>query len=320
MSTSAKPSGSRVVAAQHGERHRQILNREPGRVEDGDLLGAAAALGGSVEHRTELGHGLAREGARLDGVHELAVVARLLPVVAEDANARQLLDCDLGFPGAVRAHQAHVLAGPERAGTVDELVARRHRRHQVGSQRFLATRSDRGTQVVGRNAGTLRVDVPEQRLVSASHERAGRRPPVDARPDHGSALCIRPPERLRRQDGGGAGPQRGDRAGVQGGPQHPVRGVGDEHDPAHCRQPLLRVAREGRDPLEQCVPAAERRHRPEVTGGVGRDVDLRRHRPLAPGVRDEGCANRLDRGLGRDGRLDVAGREERYGGQAPRRP
>jgi hypothetical protein len=42
------------------------------------------------------------------------------------------------------------------------------------------------------------------------------------------------------------------------------------------------------------VSGAEGRHRAEVAGGIRRHVDLRRHRPVAVCVRDEGAANGFD--------------------------
>ena len=52
------------------------------------------------------------------------------------------------------------------------------------------------------------------------------------------------------------------------------------------------------------MAAAERRHRAEVSGRVVRDVDLRRHRPLAACVSDECVAHGVDGALGRDRRFD----------------
>ena len=80
--------------------------------------------------------------SRLDGGGQLASVARLFPVVAEDAPARELLDRDLRLAGAVCAHQAHVLARPQRARRQQHLASRRHGREQVGCERLLA-RCDR---------------------------------------------------------------------------------------------------------------------------------------------------------------------------------
>src|SRR5439155_12571814 len=76
-------------------------------------------------------------------------------------------------------------------------------------------------------------------------------------------------------------------------------------------QALRRVAREGRDPLQRGMAPAERRHGAEVPGRVSRDVDLRRHRPLAARIGDERIAHGLERTLRRDRGLDVASRQKR---------
>src|SRR3989442_1477037 len=51
---------------------------------------------------------IAPDHPRLDRVHEVPVVARLLPVVAEDTHAGELFDGDLRLSRPVRAHQARV--------------------------------------------------------------------------------------------------------------------------------------------------------------------------------------------------------------------
>ena len=64
------------------------------------------------------------------------------------------------------------------------------------------------------------------------------------------------------------------------------------------------------------MATTERWHCAEVAGGVGVHVHLRWHRPLAARVRDERIANRLERALRRDGRLDGGAVEERDVGKA----
>src|SRR5262245_30509199 len=84
-----------VLALDRRERDREILDREPGRVEGRDLVGSRAPLRVTGEDRAELGHTVPLELPGLDRVHELAVVARLLPVVREDPRPEQLVDGDL---------------------------------------------------------------------------------------------------------------------------------------------------------------------------------------------------------------------------------
>jgi len=102
----------------------------------------AAAGRDPRQHVAELGHVLAAEHAGLHRVDEIAVVARLDPVVAEDADARQLADGDLRLPRPVGAHQARMLAWAERPHVEHDLAPGRHRHEQIRRERFLAARSD----------------------------------------------------------------------------------------------------------------------------------------------------------------------------------
>ena len=76
------------------------------------------------EHGADPSHVALAEQARLDRVRELAAVACLLPVVAEDARARELAGGDLGLARPVGAHQAHVLPRLQRAVREQHLVTR----------------------------------------------------------------------------------------------------------------------------------------------------------------------------------------------------
>ena len=87
----------------------EVLDGEAGRVEDRDLVLVAAALLLAGEDAAELGDVLALQPV-VEGVRDLAVVARLLPLVANDAGAQELLDGDLRLARPVGAHEAHVLA------------------------------------------------------------------------------------------------------------------------------------------------------------------------------------------------------------------
>ncbi len=97
---------------------------------------ASASVGRSRQDRAELGHVLSRHGACFDGGGELAAVARLLPVVAEEVRAPELLDRDLGLPGPVGAHQRNVLARLERVHRVEHLDSWGHRDHHLARERL----------------------------------------------------------------------------------------------------------------------------------------------------------------------------------------
>ena len=143
---------------------------------------------------------LALERTGLDRVSELAVVACLLPVVAEDVRSHELFDRDLGLAGTVGAHQAHVLPCPERARLEERLVPGRDRDADVCRERLLAGGGHARAQFRRRLARPLLVEVPEQHFAPAGDERPRGRAAVHARADHGS----RPradAERLGREHG-----------------------------------------------------------------------------------------------------------------------
>src|SRR4029079_13439244 len=77
-----------------GQRDGKVLDGEAGAVEDRDVVRRLTAGGRVREDVSELGHLLARDLARLYGVHELAVVAGLVPLVVTKANQRQIIDRD----------------------------------------------------------------------------------------------------------------------------------------------------------------------------------------------------------------------------------
>ncbi len=236
-------------------------------------------------------------------------MARLLPLVAEDPRARDLGDGDLGLAGAVGAHQADVLARLQRPLRQQDRLPRRHGHDHRSGERLGLARS-RADPELGRD-GTrpLPVDVPEQDVAAPLLEARRGRAAVDARADHRCRTGAA--ERLGRDRSGGAGPQRRHRAGVQHGLDDAGLGVREDDETAHGREAPSRVARERRDPLQQRVAAAERRHGAEVARRVVGDVELRLHRPLAARVGDERVAHRVVGATGRHRRLDVAGREER---------
>src|SRR5919201_1845296 len=100
-----------VCTFHRGEGDGEILDCQPGAVEGRDV-GLGQTTGRRLaEHVAELCHILTRDRTSVDGVNEFPVVARLLPVVTEDASAGELGNCDLGLARPVGAHQAHVLAG-----------------------------------------------------------------------------------------------------------------------------------------------------------------------------------------------------------------
>ena len=199
------------------------------------------------------------------------------------------------LPGPVGAHQRHVLARPERALGEQHLVPGRDRDEQVCGRappRATAQLPRRAPRATCRARSSFTSQSSTCR--PAREERPRRRPPVHAGADHRGRRRVRTAERLGREHRGGAGAERRHRRRVEHRSQLAVLRVRQQHDAGHRRQPPLRVAGKRRHPLEQRVPSPERRHRAEVARRIVRDVDLRRHRPLAARVRDERRAHRFD--------------------------
>ena len=87
----------------------------------------AAAVGLAAEHAADVRDPVARDDARLDACGQLAAVARLLPVVAEEVGAGELADRDLRLAGAVGAHHRDVLPVAQRSLGEEQLAARASR-------------------------------------------------------------------------------------------------------------------------------------------------------------------------------------------------
>ena len=96
-----------------------------------DAHHAPAALRPALQHREFL----AAEPKQMFR-RELAAVARLLPVVAEEVRATELVHRDLRLPGTVGAHQRDVLAEPQRARGVQHRRTGRDGDDDVGAERL----------------------------------------------------------------------------------------------------------------------------------------------------------------------------------------
>ena len=107
-----------------GDRDREILHREAGRVEHRDVVVGCAPRLGAEKNPAELGDVGALEPPRVDEPGDVAVVARLRPLVAHDSCPEQLVDLDLGLARPVRAHQAHVLTRSKHPLDEDGLPSR----------------------------------------------------------------------------------------------------------------------------------------------------------------------------------------------------
>ena len=160
-------------------------------------------------------------------------------------------DCDLGFPRAVRPHQARMLARAKRALSREDFVTGRHGHDQVGCERLVPACGD--------IAPSSSAAADSARLSSTS-QRSGCRPraakvraaalPLIPAPITAARLGVRTPERLGRQHRSGARPESGDRPGIEDRLERSVRSVREECKPHHGRQAVRGVPRKGRHPLQ----------------------------------------------------------------------
>ena len=93
------------------ERDREVLDREPRRVERRDLLLALTSGRRAGEHVAELGRPVSRSSLPAS----TAWTSSPLWLACSQSSAKirvreELADCDLGLARAVGAHEAHVLA------------------------------------------------------------------------------------------------------------------------------------------------------------------------------------------------------------------
>ena len=204
-----------VRALDGGERDREILDREPGRVECRDLLVGAPTFGRAGQHCAELRDVAFGHEPRVDGVRELAAVGGLLPVVREEAATQQLPVGRLRLAGAVGAHQRHVLAGPERPLGQQHLVAGRHGHQQVGGQNLIGRRRDARAELLRDRSGAGGVDVPQEHVAAARGERARGRAAVHAGAHDGGRRRIGAAERLGGKHRRRARAKRRHRRGVE---------------------------------------------------------------------------------------------------------
>ena len=121
-------SSSSLGSRDARDRDREVLDREPGRVEHRRVVGDSRPGASPASTAPSCVTSLAVDQAGLDGMREVSRVACLFPLVAKQPQSRagplgsdllpvvaeprrgELRGRDLGLAGAVGAHQAHVLA------------------------------------------------------------------------------------------------------------------------------------------------------------------------------------------------------------------
>ena len=174
-----------VGAVRGGEGDRQILDREPGRVERRDLVGSSrgpAPLRRAP--RRARSRRLGSDDAGVDGVGELAAVARLLPVVAEErepAPARRSPPRPCPGPSAPISETCWPAPSVPSASSTSwpgVTVTTRSAARAASSEAATSAPSSAAD-----SCGALGVDVPQRDLPAAGEERLRGRAAVDARTD-----------------------------------------------------------------------------------------------------------------------------------------
>ncbi len=247
-------------------------------------------------------------------------MARLLPVVAEQARAAELRRRHLGLARPVRTHERDVLSRPERARRVEDLASGRHRDHDVARRAPpRAIRPPRRRAPPRRAGGATR-----RRPTRAGCGRARRAirtvsAPLTPQPTTATEAPSLRPSSSAASTAAAAVRRAVTAAASRTASSWPVSAFERTTSPVTVGQAERGVAGERRDPLEQRVAAADRGHRPEVARRVVRHVDLRRHRPLAAVVSDERVLDCRIRVLRRDRVEHRCAREDRDRHRRPSR-
>ena len=242
----------------------------------------------------------------IDRIGELAAGARLLPLVAEEAAALDRLQLDLLLAVGVGAEHGEVLAraqvglaritgsSPGVTVTTTSWAAASPGRRPASRARRPAPPPDLGPHV-GADAGSVAGGRQAARRPGAVHaaaddpDRRSRPPPPAPAPRRAAA----PPSAARSPTNTRS-------------PPAPRRSRRPESStsPRTTGSPLALLPGNEVTHLSRASPSPQRRHRPEVAVRRAVQVDLRRHRPLAPAVALERLPGALDRRLGVDRRED----------------
>ncbi len=195
--------------------HRQVLDRQAGRVKQCHRLGPGAAARVAGEHRAELGDLVAGDEPGRDRACQLAAVRGLLPFVAEQRARGDRADRRLGFPGPVGAEHVEVHPGPQIADVEDDLGTRRDAADDLRAHRLFARPglpAELGGERLRRSRRRVKAD---PRAVAGGRQATSRPRPVQPATDDANDSRPLPRQRRGRDGRHGAGPQGSHRAGVE---------------------------------------------------------------------------------------------------------
>ena len=225
---------------ERGRRHREVLHRQPGRIEQRHRVRPRAAGRVAGEDRAQLGHAVAGHQPRVDRAGQLAAVRGLLPFVAEQRARRDRADARLRLARAVGAEHVEVKAGVQAADVDHDLGARRHAADHVAAERLVA-RSGAPFELVREHVGDVGTRVVAHARAVACRRQAPCRPcavqPASDDADGPRAVASQRHRRHRRHR---AGPQRGHRAGIHQHQRLAVLGARQADHAGHGRQSAAR--------------------------------------------------------------------------------
>src|SRR3990172_7505697 len=164
----ADPGGAGAFVFQ---RHRRrILQRDPGRIEEGDVAVGEAARFPADDHLADLAHDVALLDQALGERHvDLAVRAALPDVVDEDAGALQDLRVELLVAALVGADRRDVRAGRDPRVLDDRAARRRHGDDHVGAAHDRLEVGGRADRQIGKLGPLARHEGVEGRGRAAPH-------------------------------------------------------------------------------------------------------------------------------------------------------
>src|SRR5215207_4057133 len=136
----------------------EVLDREPRGVEQRNPIRSGTPWMGAGQDGAELGHVVAAHEPGLDRTGQLAAVARLGPLVAEELAGRDGLGLGLRLARPVRAQHVEMHARPEVVPPHDRLVAGRDAGDDVARERVLA-RTSLPAELAGELPGGLGIGV-----------------------------------------------------------------------------------------------------------------------------------------------------------------
>ena len=244
--TPANASAARFgsIALVDGRARREVLHGEPGRVEDGDLgLGASGRPRAPLRTRPSSGTSSRpmrpASTARAMSPLWLACSHSSQTILARRSSSGSI--SDLPGPSApmrLTCWPGRSVPGPTTCSRPGVTVASTS---QANASARSAVDDAAGPSSAATQLGLPGSCVEEQNLAAAVEEGSCHGRTVDAAADDRGPAGLRAGERLGGQHGGGSGPERCHRSGVEQRQELAVAGIGEQHDARHRRKAAGRI-------------------------------------------------------------------------------